>query len=362
MLDPGALMHIFKRVHAAHLHFAKTCLLLVFALAAAFGKLDGAENHSSDHTDKSSLSLVEVKCLRFSNAQLSVLSLQNTGAEPIKAFRVQILRPNDFGETVEVAALEYSSESNVIEGGIASGRLRHGAILQVGDHISFSQTAFEDGRIEEHWFLNSSPPKNVSSTGRGYILRIIKVVNAGANDVRSLVKQQQKEPDLQHRREKQLALSDAVSEPPQSTTAASQARSEDRGREHIATQPTTSANIPINTLNPEKVVIDVWDKNPEVTLARFQSRYSGTVVKYTGTVVRINRQEQLVVFKGGGFVTSAYDVQARLTDGRKPGFEDIAVGDRLTIVATLDRLVLPAFGIGSNSLRLSNGQVYGKTH
>ena len=90
----------------------------------------------------------------------------------------------------------------------------------------------------------------------------------------------------------------------------------------------------------------------------FRSRYSGKAVRYTGTVVRKNSKDRLLVFRGGGFMASAYDVQASLKEDTAPGFKDIAVGERISVVALLDRIVPPVFGVGSNSLRLLDAQVY----
>jgi len=133
----------------------------------------------------------------------------------------------------------------------------------------------------------------------------------------------------------------------------------------METQPSgTTAGPNIDTipiLSPENVVASILNTNLQIMAASFRSQYSGRTVRYTGTVVRKNSKEELVVFKGGGFLTTAYDVQANLRDGSKPGFSDVSIGDRVTIVATLDRLVTPPFGVGSNSIRLNDGQVYRKS-
>ena len=132
-----------------------------------------------------------------------------------------------------------------------------------------------------------------------------------------------------------------------------------------AMESTTTTKAVIDSLtelSPERVVTGVWDKDPRVTVSNFRSQYADKLVRYTGIVARLNQKEHLLVFKGGGFMTSAYDVQASLKDGQKPGFADVAIGDRLTITATLDRIIPPAFGIGSNSIRLNNAQIYKLGH
>jgi len=116
--------------------------------------------------------------------------------------------------------------------------------------------------------------------------------------------------------------------------------------------------IPI--LSPEDVVESILNTNLQIMAANFRSQYSGRTVRYAGTVVRKNSEEELLVFKGGGFLTTAYDVQVALKDGAVPGFNDVAIGDRITIVGTLDRLVPPPFGVGSNSIRLEDAQIVRK--
>jgi len=82
------------------------------------------------------------------------------------------------------------------------------------------------------------------------------------------------------------------------------------------------------------------------------------MVRYTGTIVRKNLKEQLLVFRGGGFMTTAYDVQVDLNEDAMHGFDDVKVGNRITVVGTLDRLVPPAFGFGSNSIRINDARIY----
>ncbi len=125
--------------------------------------------------------------------------------------------------------------------------------------------------------------------------------------------------------------------------------------------PVKPALDAIALLSPERTVTDVWNTDQQITVANFRSQYAGKVVRYSGLVVRKNPKERLLVFKGGGFLTSAYDVQVSLNDEKTPGYNDVAVGDRLTVVATLDRIVPPAFGVGSSSIRLTDGWIIKKS-
>jgi hypothetical protein len=127
------------------------------------------------------------------------------------------------------------------------------------------------------------------------------------------------------------------------------------------TEPTRPALEGFAELSPERAVTDVWNTNPQNTVANFRRQYSGKTIRYSGTVARKNAKERLIIFKGGGFMTSAYDVQVSLNEDKTPGFSDVAVGDRLVIVATMDRIVPPAFGVGSSSIRLSDGWIYKKS-
>lgn len=113
----------------------------------------------------------------------------------------------------------------------------------------------------------------------------------------------------------------------------------------------------VMTLSPEAVVSDVLDTDLRVMARNFQKQYAGKRIRFSETVVRKNPKEQLLVFKGGGFVTTAYDVQARLDDEQVPGFDNVDVGTRLSIEGTLDRLVPPALGIGSNSIRIRDARI-----
>lgn len=110
-------------------------------------------------------------------------------------------------------------------------------------------------------------------------------------------------------------------------------------------------------LSPEAVVTDVFDKDLRKTAKNFQKHYSGKVVRYTETVARKNARERLLIFKGGGFMTSAYDVQVSLDEEWERGFDNVPVGRRLTIIGKLDRIVPPPFGIGSNSIRITGAQI-----
>ena len=71
-------------------------------------------------------------------------------------------------------------------------------------------------------------------------------------------------------------------------------------------------SIPL--LSPENFITSVLNTDLRIMTARFRSQYEGRTVRYTGTVVRKNRKEELLVFKGGGFLTTAYDVQVSLND------------------------------------------------
>jgi len=115
-------------------------------------------------------------------------------------------------------------------------------------------------------------------------------------------------------------------------------------------------SIPI--LSPERAMTETVNPNLQVMEANFRSAYSGKTFRYSGSVVRKNSREQLLVFKGGGFLTTAYDVQVELNEDRKPGFADVNVGDRVTIVGTVDRVVVPLFGVGSNSIRINDARIY----
>ena len=113
----------------------------------------------------------------------------------------------------------------------------------------------------------------------------------------------------------------------------------------------------VMTLSPEAVVSDVLDQDLRVMARNFQKHYAGKRIRFSETVVRKNPKEQLLVFKGGGFVTTAYDVQVRLDEEQVPGFDSVNIGTRLSIEGTLDRLVPPAFGIGSNSIRIRDARI-----
>ena len=92
------------------------------------------------------------------------------------------------------------------------------------------------------------------------------------------------------------------------------------------------------TLSPEVVISDVLDKDLRVMVRNFQKRYSGKRIGFTETVVRKNPREQLLVFKGGGFLATAYDVQVSLDEQQNPGFNSVNVGARISIVGTLERI------------------------
>lgn len=132
--------------------------------------------------------------------------------------------------------------------------------------------------------------------------------------------------------------------------------------EVFQTNPTGAPVDSTPLLRPENIVENILNNNLLIMAANFRSQYSGKTVRYTGVVVRKNSKEELLVFKGGGFLTTAYDVQVALRDGAKPGFNDVGLGDRITIIGTLDRLVPPPFGVGSNSIRLDDAQIYKSRH
>ena len=108
---------------------------------------------------------------------------------------------------------------------------------------------------------------------------------------------------------------------------------------------------------PEDVIADVFNPDPAAMASNFSSRYTGQVIRYTGVVVRKNLKEGLIIFKGGGFLTTAYDIQASLADEATQNFNDVTVGSKISIVGILDHLVPPPLGIGSNSIRLTNVKV-----
>ena len=129
----------------------------------------------------------------------------------------------------------------------------------------------------------------------------------------------------------------------------------------VAESATPMPTPSLPELSPERVVTEVWNTNPQITVENFRTGYADKSIRYTGTVVRKNAKEELLVFRGGGFMTSAYDVQASIKEDQKIGFRDVAVGDRLSLFATMDRIVPPAFGVGNSSIRLSEGQIHKKS-
>ena len=158
-----------------------------------------------------------------------------------------------------------------------------------------------------------------------------------------------------------IAVSSTVSEREKGNVSVTNTLPPGAGATENEQGPSMPATGAVLKLSPERVVTDVFNNDPRTTVANFRSQYSGKTVRYTETVVRKNPKEQLLVLKGGGFLTSAYDVQVSLNEDYKPGFDSVNVGDRLTIVGTLDRLVTPAFGIGSNSIRINGAQVTKRT-
>ncbi len=71
---------------------------------------------------------------------------------------------------------------------------------------------------------------------------------------------------------------------------------------------------------------------------RFESRYAGNTVAFTGTVARINDAEGLVVFHGGGTYPKNWDVQLRRGDF------SFSAGHRYHVIFNLKSVKAVPFG------------------
>ena len=111
-------------------------------------------------------------------------------------------------------------------------------------------------------------------------------------------------------------------------------------------------------LSPERALTEVMTNDLSLTVANFRARYSEHTVRYTGTVVRKNPKEELLVFRGGRIHGDRLRRAGEPRRGRLARVPRYWGGGRITIVAVVDRLV-PPFGVGSSSVRLSDARVYG---
>ena len=104
--------------------------------------------------------------------------------------------------------------------------------------------------------------------------------------------------------------------------------------------------------DPQGWIDKNWNADANKTKSAFESTYKEKPLSYSGKVTRLNKQEGLVVFQGGGVHPKNWDVQISLQDSKE--LSEITVGQDITLYGQGDTIKNP-FGIGGNSFRLKNG-------
>ena len=118
------------------------------------------------------LKLQGVRLLDYGKAVRWIIGFTNVSSAPIKAFRVTLLRSNDFNESIRVFPIEYSSES---EFRTAPARGTGGHIIKPGETIFYVSLAFSNGTGER--FFTNNPGSERPSVTVPFSIKVTQIVN-----------------------------------------------------------------------------------------------------------------------------------------------------------------------------------------
>ncbi|MBI4028042.1 MAG: tetratricopeptide repeat protein [Verrucomicrobia bacterium] len=110
----------------------------------------------------------------------------------------------------------------------------------------------------------------------------------------------------------------------------------------------------IPVLDPKKMVHDCIGEGSASNA--FNNRYKGKTIRYTGKVGRINKEEKLVVFRGGGLLLN-WDVQSSLAPEFQDRLSSLKENEELSVAAELDAFKSSFMGVGGESIRLKNAVI-----
>ena len=255
---------------------------------------------------------IEVQNLCILPSGKIILKCKNGGGRPVKAFKGKWVVFDDFNEASQSGDILFTTNTPVMES--AAPIAPFGGYLVQPDGIIYLLIEGKDrvamvGKMASDGFgnLDEMPPQ-IKKRFKAVITKIIFAEAEEVDNARKREDAARKREDAARERERLQQL---------------EIRAEDAAPQKEAAMEsitTTKAGVDsLTELSPERIVTDVWDKDPRVTVSNFRSQYADKLVRYTGIVVRLNQKEHLLVFKGGGFMTHAYDVQVSLKDDRNPG-------------------------------------------
>jgi hypothetical protein len=127
--------------------------------------------HTTSAQETSPLKLEGVRLLDYGRYVRWIIGFTNVSDAPIRAFRVTLLRSNDFNETIRVFPIEYSSES---EFRTAPARGTGGHIIKPGETIYYVSLASLEGG--ERFFTNNPGRERPSAIGP-FSIKVTQVVN-----------------------------------------------------------------------------------------------------------------------------------------------------------------------------------------